>query len=419
MTKTQSQYVRMRYFPNDPLTSCASVTFQITTDCCLRCTYCYQINKGHEYMSKDTMKQGMDLLFQMYEDNDPHALINKHTHGIGIEFLGGEAAMNMEVMDYGSEYFLDQVIKRNHIWASNFRFNISSNGVLYFTDAFQQYLNKYGDFLYLGISMDGLPQLHDACRVDVHGNGSFDKAFAAYQDWTKRGHEVSTKITSVPETLPYFYDCCKFFVDNGITELNGGPIHEHTWTTEEGKIFYYELKKVADLMLSNPKISASFFNTQYGLPRTNDFSCGAKGHIICIDSNGIVYPCPRLTPSAIQNKEPITIGNIYNGIYKNDNPIFNQFVEQLESQECINCQCSSACASCFGWNYERTGQINKKDLNCCWVNRALALANYYYWNKKYIQEKSEKRVHIYLEREIATKMISNEEYNMLIDLEKG
>lgn len=419
MHKTQNQYVRQRYFSEDEDVSYASVTFQVTTDCCLRCSYCYQVSKGHEYMSKETMKQGMDLLFKMYDDDDPNALINKHTRGIGIEFLGGEAIMNMDVITYGTEYFINEVIKRNHIWATNFRFNISSNGMLYFTDAFQKYLDRFGDFLYLGISMDGLPELHDACRVDINGKGTFDRAFTAYKDWKSRGHEVSTKITSVPETLPRFYDCCKFFVDNGITVLNGGPVHEHEWTAEEGAGFYYELKKIADMILQNPEIQAGFFNKIYGQPRKDAFTCGARGHIICIDSNGIVYPCPRLLPSSVKNKAPVSIGNLNNGIIKKDNSIFEQFIEVLEDEECINCKCSSACSTCFGWNYEKNTELSKKDKNCCWVNRATALANYYYWNKKFIQENSQERVHVYLEREIATQMIPEEEYDMLVSLELG
>ena len=26
-------------------------TFQVTDDCCLRCTYCYELNKQHNYMT--------------------------------------------------------------------------------------------------------------------------------------------------------------------------------------------------------------------------------------------------------------------------------------------------------------------------------------------------------------------------------
>ena len=50
--------------PNsDELINCPSITFQVTDDCCLNCSYCYQINKGHRMMTKDIGKQGIDLLF--------------------------------------------------------------------------------------------------------------------------------------------------------------------------------------------------------------------------------------------------------------------------------------------------------------------------------------------------------------------
>lgn len=87
-------------------------------------------------MSKEVMKKGMDVLFDMYEKNDQQALINHHTKGLVIEFIGGEPLMNMDVIHYGTKYFLDKCIKSDHPWLTNVRFNMSSNGLLYFTKPF-------------------------------------------------------------------------------------------------------------------------------------------------------------------------------------------------------------------------------------------------------------------------------------------
>ena len=42
-----------------------SITFQVTEECCLACTYCYQINKKPTYMTEETAKKIVDFLFSI------------------------------------------------------------------------------------------------------------------------------------------------------------------------------------------------------------------------------------------------------------------------------------------------------------------------------------------------------------------
>ena len=134
-------------------------------------------------MDKETAKKIIDLLFQMYEDNIENAFINKHTHGIIIDFIGGEPFMNIELMDYATTYFLDRCIIEDHEWLYNSRFNITSNGMKYFDSKVQEYLKKFHQFISLTITIDGPKDLHDACRKDYQGNGSFEQAQKALDHW--------------------------------------------------------------------------------------------------------------------------------------------------------------------------------------------------------------------------------------------
>ena len=141
-------------------------------------------------MPKDIAKKGVDLIFKMYDENKPDAFINHHTHGIILSFIGGEPFMNVEVMDFITDYFIQQCVKREHEWLTNFRISISSNGILYFNKEVQDFLKKYNNFISMNITVDGPKEIHDACRVDYNGNGSFDKAIAAADDWCNKGHEL-------------------------------------------------------------------------------------------------------------------------------------------------------------------------------------------------------------------------------------
>lgn len=55
---------------------CRDITFQVTDDCPMACTYCYQGHKGHRMMSKETARAGVDLLFRMWEE-DKGTFINR------------------------------------------------------------------------------------------------------------------------------------------------------------------------------------------------------------------------------------------------------------------------------------------------------------------------------------------------------
>ena len=50
------------------------------------------------------------------------------------------------------------------------------------------------------------------------------------------------------------------------------------------------------------------------------------------------------------------------------------------------------------------------------MHRAEALANVYYWNMQYRIDGSERRQPLYLARNIATQIISDEEYDKLLEL---
>jgi sulfatase maturation enzyme AslB (radical SAM superfamily) len=70
------------------------ITFQVTEDCCLRCTYCYQNNKSKNKLSWETAKKLIDdLLYDKYD------YINSfNTIGIVLDFIGGEPFMEIELI---------------------------------------------------------------------------------------------------------------------------------------------------------------------------------------------------------------------------------------------------------------------------------------------------------------------------------
>ena len=421
-----SEQILLAYREEDPKVNCPSITFQVTDDCCLQCSYCYQINKGHRMMSHSTIKSGIDLLFKMYEEDNEEALINHHTKGLILDFIGGEPFMNVDTMSYGAEYFIDRCIQEDHIWLSNFKISISSNGILFFEPEVQQFIKRFAPFLSMTITIDGPKHLHDACRKDFDGNGSFDRAIKAYRALRDDFHFIpNTKVTIAPENLSYLNEIIDFFINEGATSIHANPIFEHKWTPHEGSKYYQELKKLALRLVEQDDIQTNIFNANFGIPLTSDDNmnwCGGTGKMLAFNPDGIAYPCIRYMESSLgATRKPIIVGNV-NGIYQTNEEkelynYFNTITRRSQStDECWNCSIANGCAWCTAWNYQELGTCNQRSTNICWMHRAKSLANSFYLNTYYRKNDSYRRMPVYLERNIATQIISDEEYDMLLKL---
>lgn len=427
MERDFSEEVRSRFLKNDFQAHCRTITFQVTDDCCLKCSYCYQTHKGHAMMSKETAKKIIDLLFKLYDEDNEDMVINHHTKGLILDFIGGEPFMNIETIEYATEYFMNQCLEKNHIWLTNFRVSMSSNGILYFKPEVQAYLNKYKQFISLNVTIDGPKEVHDLCRIDYDNEGSFDRAIAAWDDWLQKvgQKQVSTKVTIAPENLPYMEKIFDFFISRGCKSIHANPVFEHTWTIEEAKIYYKILIKLADRLLDETDVRSSLFREYVGNPLssrdTNNY-CGGTSAMLAFDPQGNAYPCLRYMASSLgENVPPIIIGNT-DGIY--NTPEYKAIYDDMKAvtrqsqstQECLDCPVASGCAWCSAANYALTGSYNKRLTTICWMHRAVALANVYYWNLLYRHQKLQKRKPLYLPRNIATQIISNEEYDELLEM---
>ena len=407
-----------------------TVTIQVTEQCNLVCSYCYQGYKTNKMMTKQTGKAIVDLLFQMWDKND-NFFINKKTKGLVLEFIGGEPFLNIEVVEYICDYFFEECLKRHHPWLLYTKFNISSNGTLYFNKEVQNFINKYKKFLSLNISIDGPKEIHDSCRVYPNGQGSFDQAHIAEKDFMSKNllqAQHTTKITISPTNLKNINEIVDFFIQQGKKTIFANTVYEANWDIVHSQIFYNELKKMADylLQLSDLDVYVSLFEENFFIPKdSSDLQCwcGGAGKMLAFDSNGIAYPCIRFMETSLGNDAPpVVIGDTM-GIYITNEA--KKVCEKLQSidrrtksdDECFHCSIASGCADCEAWNYQSAqGQFNIKNKNICWMHRARALANYYFWNKYYIQNNINKRKQIFIEENIALQIISKEEWDMLNSL---
>ena len=338
-----------------------TITFQVTEDCNLCCTYCYQINKAKNSMTFETAKAFVDLLIEdSYKDNTYVSLTD--TVGIIVEFIGGEPLLEIDLIDKIVDYFRNKLILLKHPWCQYFRVSMISNGVLYFSENVQRFLEKNKNIISFGISLDGCKELHDACRVFSDGRGSYEIAVEGCIHYMKTFDEnMATKMTFAPENIEYAYDAIVNLISLGYKIIHCNPIYEDKWTSEHPKIYYRQMKKIADYLLDNDLYSEVFVRlfednicSPVDLKHNNRNYCGSTGSMLALDYKGDIYPCVRFMKSSLgSDREPFKIGDIYNGINvtKPDRERVNLLdsitLTSQSDNECINCPIGQGCGWCF------------------------------------------------------------------------
>lgn len=413
-------------------TSVKTITFQVTENCNLCCTYCYQINKSKKVLALEDAKKFIDMLIEESYDENSSFYIKK-TPAVVIEFIGGEPLLETKLIREIINYFTFRCINEKHPWAINHMVSMISNGVSYFSKDTEKMLSESEKKISFSISLDGNKELHDACRVFPNGAGSYDIAEKASLDYMSRYNEdMSTKLTISPYNIQYTFDALVNLSNLGYRNIYANCVYEEGWELCHAKILYKELKKVADYFLENDLENTkriSLFSTGRYKPlheQDNQNYCGSTGSMICLTPNGTITPCIRFTKSSLgENLGDFSIGSLCSGIGKEDvhkkNILALNSVTRREqsTDECWNCPVGVGCGWCTALNYQETGSISKRVTHICWMHRAASLANVYYWNKVYKKNNEDDIFEMHLPKDIALNIIDEDEYNMLLELTKS
>ena len=405
-------------------------TLQVTDACNLRCTYCYQCNKGNHVLDFETAKKFIDILLA----GDSPYINFENTRGLILDLIGGEPFMAIDVVEQITEYIINKMIIEGHPWLFRFRISFSSNGTLYFNPRVQEYLKKYHPWISIGFSIDGDKQLHDACRIFPDGSGSYDLAVSAAKHYMANYGKISTKMTLAPENVAYTTEAIKNLIDIGYEQIFCNCVFEEGWQLEHATTLYWQLKELSDYLFANnlhDEIYLSMFEENMFKPLNLENEdddqnwCGGTGAMIAVDYKGDIFPCLRYMESSLGSSvPPLIIGTVDKGI--ESTPEQKHCVDCLKcitltsqsTKECVECPIAKGCAWCSAYNYQYFGELNKRATFICCMHKARALANVYFWNKYYKALNMEERMECYVPREWALEIIPEDEYNSLLELSK-
>lgn len=360
-----------------------SITFCVTEQCNLACKYCYMIGKNSaNKLSFDTAKKAIDYIFSNRQIFNEESVV--------WDFIGGEPFLEIDLIDKICDYIKYKMYNEEHPWFNNYRFNFSTNGLLYNDPKVQNFINKNKTHVCISISIDGNKIKHDLQRIKLDGTGSYEHVIKNVPLWLEQFPDASTKATFSHEDLVHVKDSIISLWNNGIKDVAANVVFEDVWHEGDDLIFETQLKELADYVIENKlwnDYSVRFFDPKIGFPLAeedlNRNFCGA-GKMLAIDCNGRYFPCIRFLDFTLCNKTGISIGDVNSGInFDKLRPFYTLTAKNLSEDQCIKCDVASGCSWCTGFNYDssHTDTIYERATFICKMHKANVRANKYFWDK--------------------------------------
>ena len=367
--------------------------YQVLTNlnCNLNCTYCYE-NKDK---GANKIQDILDFLSACYERDFGMKTDGREYPQIIIELIGGETLMYPDML----EAICSHVQKLHHRYEipTQFLVGISTNGTRIPEDPkVQDFLHRWAHVLSIGFSIDGTKEIHDKCRIDSEGSGSYDRAVAGYE-WTRKvvpPCRIGAKATYCHETIPHYAEGVINLIKLGFRDISANVVYEEIWAKDEAMTIAEQLFKVADYIidndledkvhvfqLNNPEMDIKAF--PQALPQMQAKSqnyCGSCEHMTCIGFDKKIYGCNRFCTMS----DPIPMGRLTEqGIEITNDALKAEVKEQYKiwPDECKACKYWAYCPSCCAIPYERnrsdTSEYFADKPQCGWTHATIAAKLYF------------------------------------------
>lgn len=363
-----------------------TITFCVTADCNLRCTYCYLHEKSTERdMSFDTAKEIIDTMYanpyEYFFDPLDSSTDNgkKLARRIIWEFIGGEPFLKIDLIDQITGYIRRKNVLSEHVFP--FMLSFSTNGINYTDERIRSYVKKNVRNLSIGITIDGTKSMHDKCRVFPDGSGSYDIVRESIRclenDFVDTSRETQTKVTIAPENIESLSDALIHLWNIGIPCINANVVFEPVWTENHQTIFERELLKLKDFLLTDERYKVyytSLFDENIGGKLSESDlmpSCGGNGSMLFWMNDGSFYNCIRYAPHSMKNGAGFPLGTLKSGWIKENHDFLRRMNRRnCSDDECFYCEEARGCSYCPGQSLDSFGDPYKRSKGICGMHKA-------------------------------------------------
>ena len=347
-----------------------ALCLHVAHSCNLNCSYCFasqgKYHGERAVMSLETAKQALEFLIAH----------SGTRHNLEVDFFGGEPLMVFPML----KELVAWARTRESETGKHFRFTLTTNGML-IDDEVIDFANR--EMSNVVLSLDGRKEIHDRCRVDFAGQGSYDRVVPKFQKLVEaRGGKNYYMRGTFTHANPDFTKDVFHMADLGFTELSMEPVvcapgDPAALTEEDIGIVKEQYELLAKDMLRREREGRPITFYHYMLDLTEGpciykriSGCGSGTEYMAVTPWGDLYPCHQFV-----GEERFKLGDIWNGV--SNTALREEFraCNAYARPECADCwaklYCSGGCAA-NAWHatgsirgvYEKGCELFRKRIEC-------------------------------------------------------
>ena len=271
-----------------PFTPTALTLFP-TSDCNLRCVYCYgEAGRVKKDLKPKVAKAGIDFIIKN--------AIKTNTNGVMLGFHGGgEPTVKWKFVVDSENYF------RNKSSSHNLKSNVSlvTNGIL--SKNKLRWIIKNIDSVQL--SFDGPKDIHDEQRPFSSGKGSFDKVYKTAKAFSEKSYNFGIRATITQKSVNRLHELYDFFV----SEFNPKYVHFEPlyecgrcsttlWAAPSHEDYANNFLQLYKRLLREE--DSKLTTTRGNIDKLSSRFCGAAGSNFCITPESFVTSCFEVSLSS-------------------------------------------------------------------------------------------------------------------------
>jgi len=317
-----------------------------TSNCNLRCDYCFVYKLYEDVPRQEMQEETMDALihFAMH-----HLAFNGR-----IWFFGGEPFVSFHTMKYITEKAKAENLAIN--------FGVTTNCTL-IDEEKAKWMRKF-NYMVL-CSLDGSQILHDKHRRYPNGKGSWNDAWQGLQLIRKYVNpSPQIRWTMNVDCVEGTVEAMKELIKEGLTNLAIDPVFEVKWDEDSLKVLKNELIKMRDLLdqcyAKGIQVFSMFVRDTVTAVLNKERMrwadrCGLGQGAVGVTPRGDIVPCHRFVSSG----EP-KIGDVFKGFSPKRLEWIESWMKSPPFSErpemCLNCSFKVGCmGGCIAMNNDMFG----------------------------------------------------------------
>lgn len=296
-----------------------SATFWITTNCNLRCKYCYEgTDKLNLSMTKEIIDKGIEFMTNHIEYSNSEKII--------IPIHGGEPFLEFENIKY--------LVSRCKETFKNKKVSfVTTTNMTILNDEILEFIIK--EMPEITLSIDGTKDTHDKMRIFGDGSGSHSIAIKNGLKLIKHLPNTRVRMTYDSSTVSNLYEDIKFLIKSGFKLIVPAPnLFDTNWNNESLDVLENQILKIKEYVKSKDDVFISILDKELYQRKGN---CNGGKSSFQIYPNGKLYPC-----TLVAGMDEFEIGNIYDGINISKRDDLLSY-SKIKNQSCDGCKLYNHC----------------------------------------------------------------------------